>query len=287
MRAILLGGHRGSGETDRASLPAADRRKAPENTLASLAEALQAGAGAVEIDAMLTRYGQVAVTHSNAIAAHIHPEDRAKLDIHRPFICQYDYKELRKFRIGRREEADVRKEDFIPLLADVLELVQQAPGVLLNIEIKGALGTDCPHPPGLVAAIRDALVAAAFPAGRVILSSFLPAFLEEAGALMPEVPRGMLFRPEGGKGEEFTPATIRMLHAQLMLSYVHPEIMTLTEEALQVAAERRLGVNVWSFNEPLPQERPEPILRAVRLCGEYALPLGIFTNYLQEMREIL
>lgn len=309
MSAVVIGGHRGNGETDRESLSEQDKNKTPENTLASLKEAVeQSKAALIEIDVMLSADKIPVVTHTNKLSAHVHPDDLKKIAADKPFVSQYTAGELKQFRMGRRTEQE-EGEERIPALQEVLAYLKEHPSVKLNIEIKGTQGTEDVNPPELVERIKEVIEAEKFPHQQIIFSSFAKSEIANAKRLMPDVPRAMLFTSpadsdlddpvfpsnpqDASMYERFTPDRAKALHEELGLSYMHPEMTEVTPEAVAATASlqspegHKVGINVWSLGEPQPAERKETIQKIVQDCATEEVPLGFITNYVSQMRQVV
>jgi glycerophosphoryl diester phosphodiesterase len=143
-----------------------DHRHAPENSLAAVSAALEAGVDGIELDVRASADGVAIVVHDASLA--------------------------RVQRIDARVNdltADELAEHGVPRLTEVLELVP--PEVLLDVELKEAT----------VGAVRDAVrsVRGAHPQG-LIFSSFDEVTLAELVAAEPGWPRWLIDRWPGGVG---------------------------------------------------------------------------------------
>jgi len=148
-------------------------RYAPENTLAAFRLAVAQGADAVELDAKLSRDGQIVVMHDNTV-------DRTT-DGHGA-VREMDWDALHRLSAGG--EAD-DPETAVPLLESVLQAV--AADVLVNIELTNyaAPSDDLPY---LVADLLERLHLQP----RVWISSFNPIVLRRFAKRQPDVPVGFL-----------------------------------------------------------------------------------------------
>jgi glycerophosphoryl diester phosphodiesterase len=153
---MLIYGHRGA-----AGL-------APENTLASIHAALNAGVDGVEVDVRCTRDGAVVLMH-DATIDRTTPGSGA--------LCAWSLEELRKLTA-----------DPAAGIATLAELLPQlGPHVLLNVEIKERAAV---IPTADV--VRAALQAGACHRQQLLASSFDVDCLRQLHRLAPEIPLGML-----------------------------------------------------------------------------------------------
>ncbi len=148
--------------------------RAPENTLAAFELAMREGADALEIDAQLSRDGQVVVIHDTTV-------DRTT-DGTGP-VAALTLAELQALDAGRffgEEFAGQR----IPTLADVLEWERE---VFVNIELKNF------NAPFNDLAARTAQVVRHLGASeRVLFSSFNPLALWQVRRVIPQATLGLL-----------------------------------------------------------------------------------------------
>ena len=115
-KSFLVGGHRGSSGT------------APENTLASFAEAVSAGADLVETDVQITSDGYVVVFHDKNISRTTDGSGQVK---------QTEFAKFRDLDAGSWF-SDRFKGEHVPLLSDVIKLIRNK--CYLNIEVKNIEG---------------------------------------------------------------------------------------------------------------------------------------------------
>ena len=155
-----------------------DSLHAPENTMAGFEAAIRQGADAIELDAKLTRDGQVVVLHDQTV-------DRTTDGT--GDVAQLDLAALRELDAGSSFSADFQGEH-IPTLDELFETVGRR--VYLNVELKNyATPLD-----GLVPKVAE-LVRRHGLEERVLFSSFLPNSLSQMRNLLPVVPRALLTFP--------------------------------------------------------------------------------------------
>lgn len=283
---ILIGGHRGSGCTDSEHAAPYGSLKYAENTLPAIRNAIDDGAGYIEVDAIQTRDDQIAITHSNNLSLHVFGDKNPG------FVSEYTLKDLKNLRTGPRQDGE------IPSLEEVLSVCKD---VILNIEIKDVKGTADkklkPGRPLLLDVLAETLKGYK---GRVIVSSFSLQDIQKAAELMPEVKRGMLFNtheeaelPVYNGGEDgstylhFTAANLHMVGEAAAIHFAHPCLGSTPPDVLEQCKELGLGVNAWSVNELPPQKNPAPVRQCVDVCQKLDIPLTIMTDFVPEMRHFL
>lgn len=148
---------------------------APENTLAAFRLALEHGAHAIELDALLTRDGEVAVIHDNILG---------RTTDGRGAVKALEWADLQSLDAGRWFNGDFAGER-IPHLRAVLQAV--APHITVNIELKNDAA-----PFNALAEQVSNLIRETNTAERVFISSFNPLALRRFHQLQPEIPIGLL-----------------------------------------------------------------------------------------------
>ncbi len=104
-------------------------RRAPENTLAAIRDAAEAGADIVEIDVQLTADGEVVL---------LHDDDLRRMTGDRRRVSGVTLEELQRLRfLPRKGYAPEVARERVPALRDVIELARDL-GFQLNIELKFA-----------------------------------------------------------------------------------------------------------------------------------------------------
>lgn len=227
-RRPLVGGHRGA------------PTRVPENTLAGFALAMEEGAELLELDVHLTRDGKLAVIHDPS-TLRVTGLDHAVADL--------TMDELRRLDTGARtipthSHADVW-DTAIPELGEVLALAGGR--VPVNVEVKSGIETL----PVLAALLHEGEVA-----DQTIVSSFDPAVVRAAAALMPRVPVGLLLdRPVAG-----LVAAVRGMEATLLhLNYVY-----IGPALVREAHVAGIPVVAWTVNHPAD-------MRYLAACGVDAI----------------
>jgi glycerophosphoryl diester phosphodiesterase len=224
-----------------------DSAHAPENTLLAFERALAAGADGIELDARLDGDGHVVVFHDD----------------------QLDRLTGRRGRIealAARERAALRvRGEPVPLLADVLALVDTD----VNVELKAPV----PGRAGPLAAAAARVIRASGRADRVLVSSFDPVALLQLHRHLPDVALGYLFH-----GGQLAPARRGWIGRWLGASTVHPEARLV--DAAAVARWHRAGqpVHVWTVNDAAELRR----LAALGVDGVFADDPGAALRALAE-----
>ncbi|HTX91030.1 MAG TPA: glycerophosphodiester phosphodiesterase family protein [Anaerolineales bacterium] len=152
-----------------------DKVHAPENTLAAFKMAADKGADAVEFDVKLTADSQVIVLHDPTV-------DRTTNGTGK--LTNYTLAALRELDAGVQFPGQFPGEK-IPTLEEVFEEVGKR--VHMNIEL-----TNYSTPNDALVRKVAELVKKHGMEGRVLFSSFFPGNLRKAGAILPQVPRGLL-----------------------------------------------------------------------------------------------
>ncbi len=204
--------------------------RAPENTHAAFAAALEIGVDAIELDCQLTADGVPVVIHDETL-------ERTTSGIGPVGAKRWD--EIAALDAGAWRGAAFAGER-VPRLADVL--TQLAGRVVLNIEIKSARDVGTIEKPlvELVAA-HDALP-------WVIFSSFHERAVRNVRAASADAALGILWdrRPAAG-----ALALADELHARCIV----PSRRLVTPEVVAAAHARELGVWVWTVNDVAEMRR--------------------------------
>lgn len=184
----------------------------PENTRAAFRRALALGVDGIELDVHVTRDGVPVVFHDSTLRRLTGRPGR---------LVAHTWEQLARLRILGSDEP-------IPRLTDALRLTRRR--ALVQIELK----------PGTPVAPVLRAVRAAAATDRVILASFSPALVREAGRLAPRVPRMLI-----SEGRGAPPALARRL-AELGaagLSVAHEAI----RDATWVRYFHARGFAVWTW----------------------------------------
>lgn len=287
---ILVGGHRGMGQTDDTlnRARAVTHRLPSENSLASFYKAFANGADYVELDLLSSLDNMLFVSHSSDADLH-RPPFKA---IGQTNLCALSWQELQKLRFGYDQNVQLSS------LVDILTLAAQNQKTV-NIELKDVKGTAFAKNG---ASLID-LLATINSSCPIWLSSFAQSDLVEAKGKLPAIKVGRLFDcPEkeqrliypSGDNSLYQPLTLQSLQEALNaspLDAIHPEIKSITppycdKKALELAVARGLEIHVWFINETRPQiHQANQWLTYLEETGFKTI--GIITNYTQEWRHIV
>ncbi len=301
---ILIGGHRGRGCTDHAFYGFRNPASLPvENTLESIEEAFRLGADYIECDVVGSADNQLFLIHNTIPADHYFqpdmPGDR---------LNKLNWNDIAKFGSGRQGLGRP------PLLKDVLakieSLAPSAAPFVINIEIKGTQNSKQPRDgAAFFEELTRVVLESGVPQDRILFSSFSLENLVIASRTLPHARYGFLF-DEGmnitsiytdsddrfeNSYIPFTPATIeetlrvwkQKTGDRVKLSYLHPEVATITKETIQSAQAHGLGINSWSIFEHLDDARIELHREIASLTEHCGVPYTVITDYIPEMRAAL
>lgn len=186
----------------------------PENTLRSIARAMELGADWVEID-IRSAGGNLIVFHDDTLERTTN--GRGRVD-----TC--DFAKLRALDAGKGER--------VPLLGEVLDLIDARIG--LNVELKGP-GVA----PAVIAVLRDYLARQPLWRDRLLLSSF-DMLQTELAAAASDLRLGLLYRE---------PSSVALCRAQRLKAWsIHPALRYVTPELVEAAHARALRVLVYTVN---------------------------------------
>ena len=227
--------------------------EAPSSTLHAIAAALEAGATGIELDVHATADGRLVVSHDPTV-------DRTT--DHSGAIAELTYAELSKLdnaywwaagadvspgladdRYPYRGRAPEDHRFGIALLEEVLE---EFPGVILNLDIKQTAPVVAPYEETLAGLLRRS--------GRiddVIVASFLDSATDAFATFAPEIPTSAgtvavaAFYQAVQAGE--TPGPLR--HVALQVPAQFGEMTLVDEHFVEVAHRQGLAVHVWTVDE--------------------------------------
>ncbi len=188
-----------------------------ENTLESVAKALEYKVDGIEIDVHRCKTGELVVIHDETVDRTTNGKGK---------VSEYTYAEL--IRIRTLEGCK------IPLLTEVLDLIQT--NCVLNIELKG-IGTALPTIELLEKYIKNS----GWKHDDFILSSFDHSQLFQIKKMTSKFRLGVLT-------EESVTTALRV--AQTLEAFsIHPPIATLTQDDVALAKKQGYEVYVWTVND--------------------------------------
>lgn len=227
---------------------------APENTLASFELAVEHQANAVELDAKLSKDGQVMVIHDQTV-------DRTT-DGHGT-VNQMTCADLKALDAGSKFNSRYTGEK-VPTLDEVFEHVGQK--LLVNVELTNYSSRNDDLVEKVVQVVKRQNMQK-----RVLFSSFLPKNLKIARQLLPETPVAILCLP--GLGGVVTRS---FLLRSTSPDIIHPYLSDVNQGF--VNREHKFGrrVHVWTVNSD------EDLARMLSLGVD-----GIFTDDPQKARTLM
>ncbi len=227
--------------------------EAPSSTLHAIAAALEAGATGIELDVHATRDGRLVVGHDPTVdrttdrsgaIADLTYDELALLDNAYWWAPGADVSPgLSPEAYPFRGRAPKDHRFGIALLEEVLE---EFPGVVLNLDIKQTAPVVAPYEEALAAMLRRF--------GRVddvIVASFLDTATDAFATFAPEIPTSAgtvavaAFYQAVQAGE--TPAPL--VHAALQVPARFGEMTLVDRRFVEVAHEQGLAVHVWTIEE--------------------------------------
>lgn len=233
----------------------------PENTLLAAGMGLAYGAHMWELDVRMTKDGALVVIHDETLERTTNVASLPAFASRAPWrVCDFTYEELRMLDagswyvqtdpFGQIAAGAVDEEDMvsyrglaIPTLREALEFTRDA-GWCVNLEIK-----DHEHLVGhtvIAEAVLDCIREADM-VESVLLSSFQYRYLEQAAALMPELPLGVLV-------EEVPAMDPVDLVRSLKAHAYHPWSEMVTEEDVARLRDAGFDVNVYTVNDAAAME---------------------------------
>jgi glycerophosphoryl diester phosphodiesterase len=213
-----------------------DPTRHPENSLAGLRSAFDAGADAVEFDVRLTADGFPIV---------IHDADVGRTTEGSGAVHEMTLDELRRLRL--RDATDER----LPTLREALEVAAERRGGV-DVEIKNVPGDPAYEPDGeraLEATLREL---AREDVGFVLISSFNPSTLRRSRQLAPDIPTGLLIVDAVDPRAALEAARIDG-HTYLLPSV--PALDAAGRGLVAEAHEARVRVGTWNADEPATVRR--------------------------------
>jgi glycerophosphoryl diester phosphodiesterase len=200
--------------------------QAPENTAASIREAIATGAQYAEIDVQISKDGVLVVTHDS---------DFSRMGGVAKKVWDLTYKEIRAIPLGAKAAPEFRNEP-APTLGEVLEIARGHIG--LNIELK-YYGD---HQPRLAERVVEAVRACGM-TNQVVVQCLEYEPLMEVRRVAPEIPVGYLM-------------SVNATHpGWLKVDFLSVELARVTGAFVRAAHRRGQAVHVWTVDKPADMER--------------------------------
>lgn len=251
------------------------RSLAPENTLAAARTAHALGADMWELDVHLSADGELIVFHDDTLtrttnARAVFPQrmpwwvsdftlaEIKHLDTGRVFLRSDPFGQIAAGHVSPAAQAALQTEP-VPTLREALQLTIDLDW-RVNVEIKAQPPQSAVSIPERVTRLIEELRAES----RVLVSSFVPDYLQQVAALNPNIPLALL--TEGPIAQSLlakfllagaAPPLVHLsgfdpspLLAQLGSTVFHPYHHTVTPEDVRILGERGIAVNIWTVNNP-------------------------------------
>ncbi len=200
---------------------------APENTMAAFNLAVDVGAHAIELDAKLSRDGEVVIMHDSTL-------DRTTNGT--GTIRSHTMMELRALDAGAYF-GDSFSGERVPILSEVFDIL--AGKILINVELTNYATLFDRLPEKVIS-----LIVSRGMENDVLISSFNPVALIRSKRIAPDIPIGLLVR-----------GSTRLLINRVMRSWImydcyHPAWEYVSQGLID--QERRMGnrIHVWTLNSP-------------------------------------
>ncbi|MDE2635801.1 MAG: glycerophosphodiester phosphodiesterase family protein [Chloroflexota bacterium] len=210
----LIFGHRGA------------MARAPMNTMASFALAMQQGADGIELDIHLSRDGQLVVIHDDSVDATSDGQGK---------VADMTLDQLKRLDAGAWYSDEFAGQR-IPTLDEVFDAFGD--GMFINVEIKSSRETVDRLEKRLAECLRRHNMRE-----RVIVSCFDPVILRRAEQAMPKVLMGFLYAPA-------MPAAHEIPLKEIRHEARHPLHVMVDEGYMKWARAQGYYVNVWTVNDP-------------------------------------
>jgi glycerophosphoryl diester phosphodiesterase len=202
--------------------------EAPENTLAAFLLAAELGADGIELDAQLSKDGQVVVIHDFVL--------ETTTDGQGP-VQDRTLAELKELDAGSSFDPLFAGQR-IPTLQQVVETVGHH--LLLNIELKTKRARDARLAQAVTRIVEENHLL-----DRVIVSSFNPLALRQVRQLNPWIPLGLLYAPD-------MPLYLRRpwLRRLFQPEALHPHYSMIDAEYVTWAKSQGYRIHTWTVDDP-------------------------------------
>ncbi len=257
----------------------------PENTITAFIEAVKLGVNTLEMDVVVSKDGQLVVSHDPWMNDEICTTPEGKpvtaADKSQYKIYNLTYAEIKQFDCGLRGNAKFAEQKkmaaYKPLLSEVIETVEKyladnhLPAVYYNIETKSTPdGDDINHPkPAVFAGLLYDLLKQKNILPRCIIQSFDPRTLKVIHQTDPTVKTAILvFNADGFKKNltrlGFTPAIYS------------PNFILVNKKLIQQCHQKHIRIIPWTVND-------EDKMKALKNLGVD----GLITDYPDRALKVL
>lgn len=203
---------------------------APENTLAAITKAIEAGADGCEFDVYASKDGRIVLMHDETV-------DRTTNG--RGKVAELTLAELKRLDAGRWKDPKYTGQQ-VPTLQETLELLRRS-SCRAMIEMK---------PPDITKKVVEEVRAAGM-SRQTVLISFHASAIREARELAPEISAAWVF----GKSLEGAPQEqaerLAKQAAECRTDIVDLNFETVSPELIAQLHQRGLKVWVWTVNDPI------------------------------------
>lgn len=303
----VLGGHRGSGCTDHDFYTFRVSENIPvENTVASVLAAFEAGAAYVEIDVTETADGISIAIHN--VVPDDHFFDASAKPKTEERLNKLSFDAIKNFKTGRSRKGTLARLD--ALLATIARHDPHSAPWAVNIEIKGVQGSGQNFEEnGWLERLADTVSNAGVPVERVLFSSFAEENIIRMSHLLPRAQYGMLYaertesRPIYADHQDdlrycYVPFDEKHVmrvhqtwkekaHSGAVLGFAHPEVATITDAQIEMAARYGIGLNSWSVFETLDEDRLALYRHLIAATARRGVPYTAITDYIPEMQKFM
>ncbi len=199
---------------------------APENTIASMKEAIKYNVDLIEIDVQLSKDGKVIVMHDATV-------DRTTDGT--GYVKDLTSSEIKKLDAGVKFNPKFKNEK-VPFLEEVIEFLKNYPNVRLNIEIKNGPVFYPKIEEKVAEIINDYNYH-----NSAIVSSFDHIALKNIKEIDSRIYTGLLFMSRLYNLEKYV--------EELQLSAIHPMWFYLTEDIVKSMHKNDIAVNTWIIDD--------------------------------------
>ncbi len=198
---------------------------APENTMAAFNLAVEVGAHAIELDAKLSRDGEVVIMHDSTL-------DRTTDGT--GTVRSHTVMELRALDAGSRFGESFTGEK-VPILADVCDSL--AGKILINVELTNYATPFDQLPEKVISLIVHRGIEK-----NVLISSFNPVVLIRSKRIAPDIPIGLLVRG--------SPRLLinRLMRSWIMYDCYHPAWEHVSQDLIEQERSAGNRIHVWTLN---------------------------------------
>ena len=300
---IKIGGHRGSGCTDHEFYAFRDIDNIPtENSRESVAMAFANGADYIEFDVVSSADNILFALHN------VVPTDHFFTDpIPTEPLNNMSFLDIGRHRVGRKPDTE------IATLTNILDCVAQYDPMTINwavnIEIKGVQGSGQNWDgQRFIDEIADIVKKSFFPESRILWSSFCLENVIRMSHHFPHSHYGLLYTEPKSTGpiykdhiddvrfqnmpfeESYVLAANdcwkKDANPATALKYAHPEITTVSEHTIQMAAKYDLGLNSWGLFEKMDENVKKYYGIIQQMAEQHNVPYTAITDYIEELKSV-